>query len=375
MAYLNLYRDALAHNYRFLQNLFDEDHIHWGVVSKLLCGTRIYLQELLDLGIREIHDSRVSNLKTIKQLNPNVQTVYIKPPAKRSIPSIIKYADVSMNTELDTLKLLSAEAIKQGKIHKVIIMVEMGDLREGVMGEHLVHFYESVFELPGIEIIGLGTNLNCLHGVMPSTDKLIQLNLYKQIIELKFKREIPWISGGTSVTIPLLLNKQLPKEVNHFRVGETLYFGLDLFTGEVVPGMRGDVLELFTEIIEITEKPMVPIGELAANPQGVTMDIDPELYGKTSVRAIVDVGSLDIDPKYLVYDEHDFEIVGSSSDMLVLDLGENRKNRKVGDLVSFRLKYMGALGLLNSYYISKVVSESNDGKQVLVKEAKQSAKR
>ncbi len=375
MAYLNLYRDALAHNYQFLTKLFDQDDMHWGVVSKLLCGNQIYLQELLDLGIREVHDSRVSNLKTIKQMNAEVQTVYIKPPAKRSIPSIVKYADVSMNTELSTLKLLSDEAIRQKKIHKVIIMVEMGDLREGVMGEHLVHFYESAFELPGIEIIGLGTNLNCLHGVMPSTDKLIQLSLYKQIIELTFKREIPWISGGTSVTIPLLINKQLPKEVNHFRIGETLYFGSDLFTGEVIPGMRDDVLELFTEIIEITEKPMLPIGEMAANPQGVTLDIDPELYGKTSSRAIVDIGSLDIDPKYLVYDDKDFEIVGSSSDMLVLDLGDNAKKRKVGDLIPFRLKYMGALGLLNSYYISKVVSESNGESKVVVKEAKQSAKR
>lgn len=371
MAFLTLYRDALRHNYSFLTKLFKEADVEWGVVSKLLCGNRIYLQELMDMGVREIHDSRLSNLKTIKQMNADIQTVYIKPPAKRSIPGIVRYADVSMNTELETLKLLSDEALKQNKKHKVIIMVEMGDLREGVMGDELIHFYEQVFELPNIEIIGLGTNLNCLHGVMPSSDKLIQLSLYKQIIELKFNRKIPWISGGTSVTIPLLLNHQLPEEVNHFRVGETLYFGADLFTGETVPGMRDDVLELFTEIIEITEKPMIPIGELAANPQGDVHEIDPELYGKTTVRAIVDIGLLDIDPKYLIYDEKEFEVVGSSSDMLVLDLGDNTKDRKVGDLISFKLKYMGALGLLNSWYIGKTVKGkklSNGEEQSRVRE-------
>ncbi|HCS18954.1 MAG TPA: amino-acid racemase [Bacteroidetes bacterium] len=356
MAFLTLYRDALRHNYQFLRTLFDDHQIHWGVVSKLLCGNRIYLKELLEMGVTEIHDSRVSNLKTIRRMDPKVQTVYIKPPAKRSVPGIIRYADVSMNTELSTLKLLSEEAIRQGKKHKVIIMVEMGDLREGVMGVELVHFYEEAFELPGIEIIGLGTNLNCLHGVMPSADKLIQLSLYKQIIELKFKRKIPWISGGTSVTIPLLMHKQLPVEVNHFRIGETLYFGLDLVSGETIPGMRSDVFELFTEIIEITEKPLLPSGELAANPQGITMEIDPELYGKTAVRAIVDIGLLDIDPKYLIYDENDFQIVGSSSDMLILNLGDNKRNKKVGDLIKFRLKYMGALAVLNSFYIEKTVS-------------------
>lgn len=352
MAFLKLYRKNLQHNYNFLDQLFTKNKLEWGVVSKLLCGNKLYLKELIDLGIREIHDSRISNLKTIKRLCPDVQTVYIKPPAKRNIKNIIQYADVSLNTEYYTMKLLSDEAVKQDKKHKVIIMVETGDLREGVMGDRLVDFYSSVFELPNLETIGLGTNLNCLHGVMPSQDKLIQLSLYKQIIELKFNKKIPWISGGTSVTIPLILNKQIPAGINHFRVGETLYFGANLFEDNVIPGMKSDVFELFTEIIEITEKPLVPIGELAANPQGEMMEIDQSLYGQTSYRAIVDIGLLDIDPKYLI-SAYDFEIVGASSDMLIINLGKNEQKYKVGDLLSFHLKYMGALQLLNSDYIEK----------------------
>lgn len=354
MAFLKLYRKNLQHNFKFLDQLFKTHHLEWGVVSKLLCGNKIYLKELIDLGIREIHDSRISNLKTIKRLCPEVQTVYIKPPAKRSISSIIKYADVSLNTEFYTMKLLSDEAVKQDRKHKVIIMVETGDLREGVMGDRLVEFYSSVFELPNLEIIGLGTNLNCLHGVMPSQDKLIQLSLYKQIIELKFNKKIPWISGGTSVTIPLVLNKQIPAGINHFRVGETLYFGINLFEDTIIEGMKANVFELFTEIIEITEKPLIPIGELAANPQGETMEIDESLYGQTSYRAIVDIGLLDIDPKYLI-SSYDFEIVGASSDMLIINLGKNEHGYKVGDLLSFHLKYMGALQILNSNYIDKRV--------------------
>jgi predicted amino acid racemase len=357
MAFLNLNKQNLRHNYDFLSRLFEEHQLSWGVVSKLLCGNTRYLKLLIDYGIREIHDSRISNLRKIKEINPEVQTVYIKPPAKRIIPQIIRFADVSMNTEFYTLQQLSEEAVRQNKQHNVIIMVETGDLREGVMGDNLVKFYAKVFELPNIEIIGLGTNLNCLHGVMPSQDKLIQLSLYKQIIELKFNRKIPWISGGTSVTVPLLFNNQIPQGINHFRVGEMLFFGLNLFTNETVPGMRDDVFELFTQIIEITEKPMVPIGELAANPQGEVHEIDQELYGRTSYRAILDVGLLDIDPKYLVPTDgsQGYEVVGASSDMLVLDLGENPGKLKVGDMLSFKLRYMGALSLLNSNYIEKRV--------------------
>lgn len=357
MAYLKLYRHKLKENFNFLQKTFGDSDISWGIVSKMLCGNRRYLKELIDLGCKEIHDSRISNLRRVKEIDPSVQTCYIKPPARRSIKDVIQYADVSMNTEYFTMKLLSDEATKQGKVHKVIIMIETGDLREGVMGDHLIEFYAKVFELPNVEIIGLGTNLNCLHGVMPSQDKLVQLSLYKQIIELKFGKEIPWVSGGTSVTIPLLLNKQLPKGVNHFRIGETLYFGADLFNEGVIPGMHDDVLELFTEIIEITEKPVVPIGDLAANPQGEVMEIDESLYGQTAYRAILDIGLLDIDPKYLILDGHDFEIVGASSDMLVLDLGTNPEKMKVGDQIKFKLKYMGALAILNSHYIEKKVTE------------------
>ncbi|MEQ9467891.1 MAG: alanine/ornithine racemase family PLP-dependent enzyme [Ekhidna sp.] len=355
MAYIELYKNKLKKNYQFLDKLFRENEIEWAVVSKLLCGNEKYLQEVINLGAKEICDSRISNLEAIKKLSPEVQTVYIKPPAKRSIPRLVKYADASFNTEYKTIKWISDEAVKQNKKHKVIIMIELGDLREGVMGEHLMDFYESVFNLPNIEVTGIGANLNCLYGVMPSEDKLIQLSLYEQLIEAKFNRKIPWVTGGTSVVIPLIFKKQIPNGINHFRVGETLFFGLDLFTQEVVPGMEGDVFKLHSEIIEITEKPKVPIGYMEANPSGEVYKINEEDYGKTSHRAILDIGLLDVSADFLIPDDDSIEITGASSDMLIVDLGESSSKYKVGDLVSFKLKYMGALSIFNSDYIEKRV--------------------
>jgi ornithine racemase len=356
MAYLTLNRDKFKDNFNFLKEMFEENDVSWGVVSKLLCGNRLFLKELIDLGVEEIHDSRISNLAKIKEINPDIQTVYIKPVSKRNVSKMVKYADVSLNSELTTIQWISEESVKQNKIHKIIIMVETGDLREGVMGDHLIDFYAGIFELPNIEVIGLGTNLNCLNGVMPSSDKLIQLSLYKQIIELKFNKKIPWVSAGTSVTIPLMLHKQLPKGINHFRVGETLYFGVDLFEEKVIEGMHGDVFQLYAEIIEMQQKPMLPTGVLAANPQGEIAEIDESLYGLSSYRAILDIGLLDVDPKYLIPEDGEFEILGASSDMIILNLGQNPKKYKVGDVVTFNLKYMGALGILNSSYVDKVVS-------------------
>lgn len=354
MAFIKLYRKKLKDNYTFLNSLFESKNIRWGVVSKLLCGNKIYLKEIISLGVKEIHDSRVSNLKKIKSLDPTIQTVYIKPPAKRSIPNIVRYADISFNTEIYTIQLLSEEAKKQDKIHKIIVMIEMGDLREGVMGEDLIEFYGAIINLPYIEILGIGTNLNCLSGVMPTQDKLIQLSLYKQLIEAKFHITIPWVSGGTSVAIPLLLKNARPMEVNHFRIGEALFFGKDLFTGETIQGMHNDVFKLFAEIIEITQKPDVPTGELGENVAGNTFSMnDTQDFGATSLRAILDIGLLDMQPQYLEAVDQEITIVDASSDMLVIDISSSTQKYKVGDLVSFTIKYMGALYLLSSNYIEK----------------------
>jgi predicted amino acid racemase len=357
MAYLKLYRKELQHNFDYLDKLFKQNKIKWGITTKLFCGNRDYLREVIDLGIGEVHDSRVSNLKVIKEIDPDTLTIYIKPPPKDIVRDVVKYADISLNTELATLHELSDEAQRQNTVHKVIIMIELGDLREGVMRDDLINFYEKVFRLPGIEVVGLGTNLNCLHGVMPDGDKLIQLSLYKQIIELRFKKEIPLVSGGTTVTIPLLLRNQLPDGVNHFRVGEALFFGKNLFTDGVIEGMSDQVMELYSQIIELSEKPVVPTGDLGVNPQGKAVQIEEDDYGKTSYRAIIDIGVLDIQPNYLVPVDDHIKITDASSDMLVLDVGSNPNNYKVGDMIRFKLKYMGALGLMSSDYIEKKVAD------------------
>jgi len=353
MAFVELDIAKLSGNFELLKRHFDQSGIHWGIVTKLLCGHEAYLKEVIKLGITEIHDSRISNLETVKRLAPEVQTVYIKPPAKRSIARVVRYADVSFNTEYATIKMLSDEALLQDKIHRIIIMIELGDLREGVMGEAFVEFYRKVFKLPHIEVAGIGANLNCLHGVMPSVDKFIQLSLYKELIKAYFQVDIPWTTGGTSVVLPMLYKRMLPPNVNHFRIGETLFFGANLEDQSVFPGMHDDVLTLHAEIIELTEKPMVPVGELAENPSGELLEIDDNLYGKTAPRAIIDVGLLDISPDFLLPIDSKITVIGASSDMLVLDFSHTTQSYQVGDLVHFKLKYMGALALMNSNYIEK----------------------
>jgi predicted amino acid racemase len=356
MAFVTLDIKKLKSNFDYLNKLFKKKGIEWSVVSKILSGNEIYLRELLKFDINQICDSRVSNLKMIKSINPKIETIYIKPPAKRAIPTVVKYADVSLNTEFETIKMLSDEAKKQGKIHQVIIMIELGELREGVMGEDFMAFYESVFKLKNIKVVGIGTNLTCLYGVLPNHDKLIQLSLYEQLIEAKFNREIEFVSGGASVTIPLIFQNLLPKGINHFRVGETLFLGTDVYNNTPFKKMHADIFSLYSEIIELTEKPMVPEGVLGTNVEGEDYEFDEANIGETSNRAIIDIGLLDVDVDHLELVDKTIKIAGASSDMIVIDLDENKKKYKVGDLIEFKLDYMGTLRILNSKYIEKKIA-------------------
>lgn len=356
MAYTVLNRKKLKDNYQYLNRLFSERQIEWGVVSKVFCGSRTYLKELIDLGVQQICDSRITNLKIIKSLNPDIETVFIKPPAKRYISSVVKYADASFNTEFETIKMLSDEAVKQGKVHKIIIMIELGELREGVMRSEFIDFYARVFQLPNIEVAGLGTNLTCMYGVLPSQDKLLQLCLYEQLIEAKFNKVIPYITGGTSVTIPLISKGLLPKDVNHFRVGETLFLGTDVYNSAPNPEMHQDVFKLYAEIIELREKPMIPDGDLGHNVSGDLLEFDQERDHTHAYRAIIDIGLLDVEASHIKPKDTALKIVGSSSDMMVIDLGENKAGYKVGSQVEFDLDYMGILRLMSCDYVDKLVT-------------------
>lgn len=358
MAFITLDTQKLKKNYDYLEELLSKNGVTWAIVSKLLCGNKTYLEEVINLGVQQLCDSRVSNLRMIKSISDKVETVYIKPPPKHSIDEIVKYADISFNTERNTIELLSEEAKKQGKKHKIIIMIETGELREGVLQEDFLDFYNAVFKLPNIEVVGIGTNLTCMYGILPSHDKLVQLCLYEQLIEAKFNKEIEYVSGGASVTIPLIFQGLLPKGINHFRIGETFFLGTDVYNNVTFEQMENDAFQLYATIIELTEKRMRPIGELGKNLLGETIIFEDSNQSETSHRALIDLGLLDIDQKHIKLKNKDLKIVGASSDMLVVDLGKNKENYQVGSQLEFEMDYMGVLRIMNSKYIEKKIKEN-----------------
>lgn len=348
--------DALHHNIRAVDGWVTGHGASWSLVTKVLCGHPETLAALQAIGVSSMADSRLSNLEAIAALPEPVETWYLRLPHLPAVPDIVRLSDVSLNSEAEAIEALSAEAVRQDRLHRVIIMIELGDLREGVLPGSLIPFYERIFDLPNIEILGVGSNLGCLSGAVPSLDQFGQLSLYHELLQLKFGRPLPMVSGGTSAVLPLLRDGQLPRSVNHFRIGESVFLGTDLVNGDLLEGLRDDAVILEVEVVEVREKSL--------SPQGETTDMMPfeelgggdHAPGERGYRAVVTVGQLDTEVRGLTPLNDDYTLVGASSDLSVVHLGDNPENLAVGDTIRFRPSYGAFVRLMLSRYIDKRVT-------------------
>jgi predicted amino acid racemase len=362
MAELVIHSEKIKDNIKYLSDYFESHDIEWSLITKVFSGDPTFLKTILTddviQKINSVGDSRLTSLRNLRKVNPDLRTIYIKPPAEIYADEVVTYADISLNSSLSTIKALNQAAKNQDKIHQIIIMIELGELREGVNREDIIGFYKSVFNLSNIEVIGIGSNLGCMYGIEPTYDKMLQLSLYKELISAKFKKDLKLISGGTSITLPLVENKVIPKDINHFRIGEAAFFGLSPLNNERFKSLHTETFEFYANIIELNEKNLVPDGVIGDANIGQTSEFDESNLTKTSYKAILDFGLLDVD-KEDIEAEEPMTFVGVTSDMLVIDLGDNKTasgatRYKVGDRVKFKPNYMAVARLLNSKFIDKV---------------------
>lgn len=362
MAELTINTKNIQDNICKLGDFFHDHGIKWSLITKVFSGDMDFLENVLTPEVIDkidtIGDSRLTSLKNLRKVNPQMRTIYIKPPAAVYAEEVVAYADVSLNTSYDTIAALNEAAMLQGKIHQVIIMIELGELREGVSEEDIYEFYNSVFQLENIEVVGIGSNLGCMYGIEPTRDKLQQLCDIKHLITKSFNRELPLISGGTSITLPLVIENRVPKEINHFRVGEAAFFGVSPLKNEQFMDLSPHTFYFNANIIELEEKSLVPDGKISEANIGHTIDYEAFEEEETSYKAILDFGMLDVDKSDIEVVDKTISFVGITSDMIVVDLGLNKDaqgNQKynVGDKITFIPGYMGVARLLNSKFIEK----------------------
>ncbi len=347
--------EALGENLKIIGGWMREHGASWTVVTKVLCGHADTLRALQALGVRSMGDSRLENLRAIERIVPDFESWYLRVPDLTSVSEVVRLTDVSLNSEIRIIEALNEEARRLGRMHGVVIMIELGDLREGILPGSLIDFYKYVFELSHIEVKGIGANLGCLAGAVPTVDQFMQLALYRELLELKFEHPLPLISAGSSAVLPLLVSGQLPKAINHFRIGEAIFLGNDLINGGLLPGLRGDAVVLEAEIAEIKEKSLVSLAETTSITPFISEVSDDRTPGQRGYRALVSVGNLDTEISGLSPIKERYSIAGASSDITVVNIGEDADGLKVGDTIRFRPNYAAFLRLMSGRYLQREV--------------------
>ena len=319
-------------------------------VTKVFCADEPIVDAYIGGGVDYLADSRVQNLKKLQ--NKGLPVYMLRLPMLSEASEVVALSDVSLNSEIETIRLLNLSAKAQNKIHGVILMIDLGDLREGIFDEEeLLKTITEVLELKNIDLKGIGTNLTCYGGVIPTEENLGKLLAYKNSIEKQFDINLDIISGGNSSSLYLLDEKRMPDGINMLRIGEAFVLGRETAYGNAIERTFDDAFVLEVEIIEVNEKPSLPIGTIGMDAFGNKPVFQDKGIMK---RGICAIGRQDIEPDGLIGYDEKLAIVGASSDHLIVDLTRCDKDYKPGDVLRFKLTYGGLLKAFTSEYVSKV---------------------
>ena len=344
---LNINLDKIKQNVFALVDLCKKNHIEVAGVTKVFGADKNVVDIYIQGGVSYLADSRIQNLKKMEYTD--IKKMMLRLPMISEAEEVVKYADISLNSEIATIRELSKKAMEQGKTHNIILMVDLGDLREGYFKEEeLMKAVEEVILLEGVDIIGIGTNMTCYGAIIPKKENLARLIEIKDKIEETYSLNLEIISGGNSSSIYLLGKDDL--KINNLRLGESLVIGKESAYGQQIEGTVDDAFILEAEVIETKIKPSLPIGEIGKDAFGKV----PEFTDRGDrERTICALGQQDVKLDGISLVDQDIILLGASSDHLILDTTDSKKEYRVGDIVEFKLNYGGILNAMTSPYVDK----------------------
>lgn len=349
---------AIRENAKVMNDFCNEFGLDVAGVIKFSDGNIDIARAYLDGGCRQLASSRTIHLEKIKKEIPGAKTMLIRIPMISECAEVVKWCDISLNSQEKVLRELNKCASETGKTHSVLLMLDVGDRREGVAGiERLMELALLVEnELEYLHLSGIGSSFACVSGVLPDLENLGELAEAAIKIEKKIGRELEIVSGGSSITLTMLADGvKLPEKINHLRIGGSIANPMAIRKNRsvVIPGMREDTFTLTAEVVEVETKPSAAQGS-GKNWAGQV--IEREDRG-VRTRAIIALGSQDIgDWGQLVPQDRKLEVVAGSSDHTILDISDCDRIYECGDLMNFNLYYMALLYSFSTKHISIVMT-------------------
>lgn len=349
--------DRIHHNARTLVERLAGLGIGVTGVTKATLGSAEVARELLRAGVTAIGESRIENVEALRRAGISAPITLIRAPMSSQVERVVTSADASLNSEPHVLDLLSVAAQAQGRAHGVVLMVELGDLREGIMPGDLDAMARHVLGLPGLVLRGIGTNLACQSGASPDQQKMDELSALATGMETTLGSTLDVVSGGNSANLDWAFGQPSVGRINDLRLGESILLGREPLRRRPIDGLHLDAFTLVAEVIESKDKPMRPWGEINQTAFGHATQVG--VGSDTGARAILALGRQDIDPDGLT-PPAGVTILGASSDHLVV---HTPSPLAVGGELHFQLDYRALVRAMTSPFVTHefVGADQGDG--------------
>jgi predicted amino acid racemase len=320
-------------------------------VTKGFSAIHQIVSAMVEGGIDGLADSRMENIIELREKGFTQPMTLLRIPRLSNVLQVVQHTDTSINSEITVIKALAEAARQLQKIHQVILMVDVGDLREGVLQENVLGIAKQIMGLKGIKLVGLGTNMGCFGGILPSSNNLGILVQLGHAIENQLGHEIEIISGGGTSSLLLIGNDEVPHGVNQLRIGEGILLGTDTTNNRKIRWLHQDAFLLRAEVIEVKSKPSMPTGTIGRDAFGNIPEFTDIGVRK---RAIVSMGKQDVNIEGISPIDERLTILGASSDHMILDIEDSEHEINVGDEIAFSLAYSGLLSVSDSKYVGKI---------------------
>ncbi|MFN7898823.1 MAG: alanine/ornithine racemase family PLP-dependent enzyme [Synechococcaceae cyanobacterium] len=348
--------NRLHHNARTLVERLGRAGIAITGVSKATLGLPEIVATWIAAGVPSIGESRIASIEALHRSAIPVPLLMVRSPMLHEVERVVAHAAISCNSEAVVLRALAAAARAQGLRHGVLLMVELGDLREGILPADLEGIVRLTLALPNLQLLGLATNLGCQHGVAPDASNMAELSALTSAQEARFGIRLPWCSGGNSANLPWLAAGGVAGRINHLRLGEALLLGREPLSRSAIPGLYTDAITLVAEVIESKLKPMRPWGSRQRSsfdhrpaPPSAEAERRWEEEPQLAMRTILALGEQDADPASL--SAAGLSIEGASSDHLIVT-GANPA-LAVGDEQRFQIGYSSLLRAMTSPFVAR----------------------
>ncbi len=321
--------------------------------TKAMLGAPELAHVISAAGAVSLGDSRIENVERMIDAGIDHPMLLLRSPMPSQVDRVVRAGVTSLNTETQVLTALAAAARAQGRIHDVILMVELGDLREGLMPEQLDQAVSHVLGLPTLRLHGIGANLACRNGIEPTVENMGELSAIVDSVEAAFSVEIDLVSGGNSANLDWAFGASAIGRINNLRLGESILLGTEPLHRRPIPGLHTDAFTLIAEVIESQRKPTMPWGRSGQNSFGETVEAED----RGSVwQTILAIGRQDTDPTDMAAPDG-VEILAASSDHLVV---ETRDRMCPGDEIRFVPGYSALLRSMTSPFVAKLLCQSDE---------------